>query len=126
MIDFYIADKLPTLNEYIQAERSNLYIASDLKRKTEDMIIAFIIKTKQGEAKEPYFITFTWYEKNKKRDKDNVCFAKKFILDAMQKSGVLPNDNNRYITGFKDEFVYGKEQGVLVRVKGADDEENTV
>ena len=52
-----------------------------------------------------------------KRDKDNVAFAKKYILDALQKSGILPNDNNKYIAGFIDTFVYEKCDKVVVEIK---------
>ena len=56
------------------------------------------------------------YEQTKRRDKDNVAFAKKFILDALQKSGVLKNDNNKYILGFQDEFVYRQGDKVVVEI----------
>lgn len=54
-------------------------------------------------------ITFNWYEKTKRRDKDNIAFSKKFILDAMQKAKIIKNDNNNYILGFKDLFFYDKK-----------------
>ena len=41
------------------------------------------------EYKNPIKIHFHWVEENKKRDLDNVCFAKKFILDSMVKAGKL-------------------------------------
>ena len=52
---------------------------------------------------------FCWYEKNRKRDPDNICFAKKFILDAMVKNHVLPNDSQKYIKGFRDLFYIDKD-----------------
>ena len=64
----------------------------------------------------PVYIKFIWYEQNCKRDKDNVAFAKKFILDALQKSGILPNDNNQYVLGFQDEFVYRQGDKVEVEI----------
>ena len=65
----------------------------------------------------PVHVTFVWLEPNHRRDKDNVAFAKKFILDALQKKGVLPNDNNKWISGFTDEFIYGKGEGVIVTLE---------
>lgn len=54
-------------------------------------------------------IEFSWYEKNKRRDKDNVAFAKKFILDAMQEMGILENDGWQQVIGFSDYFFIDKE-----------------
>ena len=65
----------------------------------------------------PVHITFVWHEPNKRRDKDNVAFAKKFILDALQKAGRLKNDNNKYVKGFTDKFVYDGTEGVEVHIE---------
>lgn len=62
-------------------------------------------------------IHFTWHEKDRRRDKDNVAFAKKFVLDALQKCGVLLNDNNQVIAGFTDSFRYGEDYGVTVEIE---------
>ena len=121
MISFYIDGKLPALNDYIRVTRSNRYASSKLKKETEDMILWQIKLAKKGIAEPPYIIKFIWYEKTKRRDKDNVCFAKKFILDALQKSKTIEDDGNRYIKGFKDLFIYGKKQGVEVYILGADE-----
>ena len=37
-------------------------------------------------------IVFRWIEPNRRRDKDNVAFAKKFILDSLQEVGIIKND----------------------------------
>jgi Holliday junction resolvase RusA-like endonuclease len=118
LIKFTVDGRLPTLNEYTRASRGNKYASASLKRDTEDIIIAYIRKTLTGECKPPYFITFRWYEDSKRRDKDNVCFAKKFILDALQTCGVIENDSNKYISGFRDLFYYGNEQKVVIEIEG--------
>ena len=115
---FYIDGRIPTLNEYIKCERSNRYAAAKLKEKTEIMIITAIKKTGNGEIPKPFVLKTTWYEKTKRRDKDNVAFAKKFILDALQKGGYIENDNNKNVMGFSDEFIYGEKQGALVSLEG--------
>jgi Holliday junction resolvase RusA-like endonuclease len=98
--------------------KTSKYDGNRMKSDTEDSII-WILKPKKTKIGCPVFLDFIWYEKTMKRDKDNVAFAKKFILDAMQKAGMLPNDNNQYIKGFTDNFIYGKEDKVkvIVRVK---------
>lgn len=116
MIEITIKTKLPSCNEYILACRNNKYLASKLKKDTENKIIYEFreqkvkrLVNKYNKDQKPYFITFKWYEKTKRRDKDNISFSKKFILDALQKDNIIKNDNNNYITGFKDLFYYDKD-----------------
>lgn len=113
MISFKIPFRLPSLNEYIDKCRGNRYGGAKLKKDTEDRIM-WILNTRHFLIASPVHVTFIWHEPNKKRDKDNVAFAKKFILDALQKSGRLENDNNKYIVGFTDKFIYDKSEGVEV------------
>ena len=114
MHSFKIPFKLPSLNDYINACRRNKYAGASFKKKTEEPIV-WILNTKRFVIDKPVRVTFVWHEPNKRRDKDNVAFAKKFILDALQKAGKLKNDNNQYIAGFNDDFVYGDE-GVEVLI----------
>lgn len=64
----------------------------------------------------PVKIKFTWVEGNKRRDLDNVAFAKKFVLDAMVKGKNLKDDNRKNVTCFTDDFQYGKEFKVILEV----------
>jgi len=60
------------------------------------------------------FVTFAWHEPNRRRDADNVAFAKKFILDALVGLGVLPDDSRKYVTGFADEFHVDRQRPRIV------------
>lgn len=117
-----IVGKMPSLNEYIEACRRNAHCGARLKCNVEAGIIPQLAKLTKIEK--PVHITFIWHEINKRRDKDNVAAAKKFILDAMQKSGKLINDNNNYITGFSDYFEYGaKENAVTLIIESGEKNE---
>lgn len=83
--------KLPSCNTYINECRKNRYAAATMKRETEEMIGWFIKYLTPVEK--PCIIHFTWIEKHLNRDADGVTFGKKFILDAMVKCGVLPDDS---------------------------------
>lgn len=109
-----IHGKLPSLNDYVRACRSNAHAGAKLKKDTEALIMWQMGRFYK--IKNPCFVTFEWHEKTRRRDKDNVAFAKKFVFDAMQKAGKLRNDNNDCITGFTDRFVYGVPYGVKVTV----------
>lgn len=110
-----IRGKLPSLNEYVEACRRNAFQGASLKRSVEQGVAWQVIKMKPLD--EPCYFIFTWYEETKRRDKDNVSTARKYIFDALQKAGKLKNDNNRYIIGFEDRFIYGKDQGVEIVIK---------
>lgn len=107
--------KLPSLNDYINECRKNRYAGANMKLKIESDI-AWYIKT-LPQYKNPIKVHFHWIEGNKRRDLDNVCFAKKFILDCMVKCGKLKDDNRNCVTGFTDTFEYGKETKVILYIE---------
>lgn len=106
MIKVVIDEKLPSLNEYINACRTNKYVAAKMKRDIEQLIGYYILRLPRFEK--PVKIHFHWVEGNEKRDIDNVAFAKKFILDALVKYHKLENDNRKNVYAFTDTFEYKK------------------
>lgn len=114
-MNFVIDMKLPSLNDYVKANRTNPKYANSYKQKIQSQINMFLLNMPKYER--PIKIHFTWIEGNKKRDLDNVAFAKKFILDAMVKYGHLKDDNRRYVTAFTDSFEYGKETKVILKIE---------
>ena len=107
--------KLPSCNEYINACRTNYHAGNNLKKQVEDNIIWYLKGLPKFEH--PIKINFIWIDKNKKRDLDGICFAKKFILDAMQKCGKLENDNRKWVTGFTDSFAIGDDYKVILEIE---------
>ena len=106
--------KLPSLNEYVNVCRTNPYKASKFKKDLERDIGYFLQKLPEFEK--PVKIHFHWIEENRRRDLDNVAAAKKFILDAMVKVGVLTDDNRKCVAAFTDTFSYDKEAKVVVEI----------
>ena len=107
--------RLPSLNQYINECRKNKYAGANMK-KTVDRDIEYYIN-QLPKYDRPVKIHFIWVEENKRRDLDNVCFAKKFILDSMVKAGKLKDDNRNYVVGFEDSFKYDKESKVILEVE---------
>ena len=107
--------KLPSLNEYIRVCRSNPFQASKFKKDLESDIACYLAKLPRFEN--PVKISFHWVEDNKRRDLDNVCYAKKHILDAMVKAGKLKDDNRKFVTAFTDTFEYAKEAKVILTIE---------
>lgn len=98
-----INGRFPSLNEYINAERSNRYMGSKMKKAYTQLVWAEA-KNQKLRKIHPVEIIFTWYEKNQKRDKDNVAFAKKFILDGLVEAKVLDGDGWKGYGDFMDRF----------------------
>jgi Holliday junction resolvase RusA-like endonuclease len=61
-------------------------------------------------------VCFEWHEKTKRRDADNIASAKKFILDALVKNGVLVDDSRKYVVGFHDAIIDDTEDFVRVEL----------
>lgn len=108
--------RLPSCNEYINACRTNRYMAASLKKRTETELLWYLRKLPKFEK--PVTIKFTWVSEPKdRRDLDGICFAKKFILDALQQAGKLSNDNRKHVVGFQDEFIWGANYEVRLEVE---------
>ena len=107
--------RLPSLNEYINACRANRFQGSKMKKQLESEIGIFIARLPEFEH--PVRIHFHWIEENQRRDLDNICFAKKFILDSMVKHGKLMDDNRKNVCDFHDHFFYSKEKEFKVILK---------
>lgn len=90
------------LNKYIDAERGNRYSAAKLKKQNMDDAMKQLVGNKKAVI--PCKIKFLWITKDERVDADNVCFAKKFLLDSLVKKGVLKNDSRKYVKGFIDDF----------------------
>ena len=110
---------MPSLNQYINECRTNPYKASKFKKDLERDIGYYLQKLPSFDK--PVKIHFHWIEQNRRRDLDNVAAAKKFILDAMVKVGVLTNDNRKCVAAFTDTFSYDKEAKVVVEIMEVDE-----
>lgn len=110
-----IPGTLPTLNQYVNAERTNRFAAAKIKRKTQETIMWQMLGHPVFEGH--VYVAFTWIRPDMKSDKDNVAFAKKFILDALQEAGVIKNDSWRMCTPFDLGFKVNKDNPrTIVRI----------
>ena len=117
---FTIQGELPDLNTYINAERGNRYAGASLKKKATDKVVWSI---KESGCKETnlknIFLNITYFCKNKRKDKDNIAFAKKFIFDGLQKAGVIKNDGFSNINRWFEYFDIDKENPrIYVEIRG--------
>lgn len=109
MVKITIPFTLPGLNEYIAAERSSRYKAAQLKHRCENSVSLALKQQLRRPLKEPVFMEYHWIEKDKRRDRDNICaYGRKIIQDTLVKSKLLKNDGWGNISGFSDSFAVDK------------------
>ena len=110
---FTVPGILPGLNDYLKAERnftrrggSAHSAGNDMKQENQMLICnAIHIQLKRLKIRRPVYISYRFYEPNRRRDLDNIAgVAHKFIQDSLVRCGVLANDGWEHITGFSDAF----------------------
>ncbi len=114
-----ISGRFPSYNEVTQTNRGKqgIYLGNKLKRKWTE-IVAWECK---GQKIRPFTkqidIDFLWVCKDKRRDKDNIMSAQKFIFDGLQAAGVIKNDGWNEIREIKHKFIKSAKEKVIVRME---------
>jgi Holliday junction resolvase RusA-like endonuclease len=103
-VSFSVFGTLPGLNEYVEANRRNRQQGARMKRSAETLIMQYVRVARLEPFVGPVILSFAWHERDRRRDCDNIAFAKKFILDALVKTRILTDDGRQYVVGFSDEF----------------------
>lgn len=107
IVKYVIKGKLTGLNMYTRLNRAH-WSAGAQEKECMDNYIMWQLNPLQRILK-PVKVIITWCEPNRMRDPDNIASAKKFILDALVKRGVLENDGWKQIVSFADYFKVDKE-----------------
>lgn len=105
---FEIPGKLPTLNQYVDAERSNRFYAAKVKRQAQAEVRTAIAAGAPS-FKGAVAVWIYWVRPDMRSDKDNVAFAKKFVLDALQEAGVIRKDSWKLCTPYDIGFAVNKD-----------------
>lgn len=117
--------KLPGMNEMIDAAKktirrkarshSILTMYSIMKKKWINLVSDAVLEAKIQPV-DKFFLQLIWTEPSKKRDPDNIAAFIKFILDGMQKAGVIKNDGWSEVQGWTNGFQVGEARSVKVRI----------
>lgn len=101
-----IKGKLPGLNEYTDGNRTHQNKGARMKTEAQELVQWSIYSQLRGlRIRKPVFLLYTFYEKDKRRDHDNVsAFAHKIIQDALVECGTLLDDGWSCVTGYLDRF----------------------
>lgn len=110
MVTIIIPRELMDLNQYIDAQRVNFRVGNKVKQQ-ETAFCAAVFTPYRLEIRQlplPLDIEYHWFCKDRRKDKDNICFARKFILDGLINSGAIKNDGWNEVGGFSDCFYVDK------------------
>lgn len=128
-IEFMIPRRLDGMNEIIASSKREIKFLRRRKKRVYEItqrkaeLEAFIgVQIRRQLPRDLHiaklFVDFIWLEHDARRDPDNIAAGKKFILDALVKSGIISNDGHATIVGFSDTFFTGcKRPGVRVVLK---------
>lgn len=106
-----IPDRLPGLNEYQAACRSNKFVGAKMKQTAQMQCECAMLRARRDKVHfDKVDVEITWIEKNKRRDKDNISFGRKFIFDALQSMGILDNDGWGQIGDITERFDVDKKE----------------
>lgn len=105
---YTINGTLATLNDHDKANRYNRFAGAKLKKEMTELV-AWQVKGKPKITK-PCVLSFSWYISSK-CDYDNICFARKYLLDGMVKAGILKDDSPKYVLGFGGDSFIKVEKG---------------
>ncbi len=96
-----IPHQLATLNDHDSANRANKFLGAKLKQEQTHLVSLYC--KREPKHTKPVFVEFEWHYSGK-HDLDNIAFAKKYVLDGLVKAGVIPNDDQKHVIGFNDQF----------------------
>ena len=114
MSEILIEHRFTSLNDYIEAERSNKYIAAHIKKNETEIARVSALTSGVTIDRYPVSILFQWHRTDQRTDPDNIQFGAKFILDGLVKAGVLENDSWKHIKGIQHEFFLSAHDYVTV------------
>lgn len=111
-----VPGRLPGLNEYTDACRTNPRAGAKMKQQAQDIVMWHILAhLRRVRFTKPVFLLFTFYEQDRRRDRDNVSsFARKVIQDALVKCDTLQDDGWDHVTGYLDRFEVDKKNPRIV------------
>lgn len=105
-----IPGRFDGLNEFIEANRTfrgSWNAGNDMKNRDQKRIRQYLPKV---HIDRPVYLEYSFYERNARRDKDNVSgYFHKIFQDALVDAGILKNDGWKNIIGFSDSFYVDKK-----------------
>lgn len=106
-----IPRELMDLNKYVDIQRAHFRAGNGAKQRETATCAAIFApyRLEIQQISQPLNFEFHWFCKDRRKDKDNICFAKKFIFDGLIQAGVIKNDGWNEVGDFNDRFYVDKD-----------------
>lgn len=114
-----IEGSLTDLNTYINAERTNRFIAAKIKKNETWRVAQECRASKLQPMQKVRLMTCYWFSPNERKDADNIEFGKKYICDGLVEAGILPDDSRKHTDStIHNHYVDSKRPRVEVVLEG--------
>lgn len=94
---YVLRSSLPSLNDYIDAERGYWASAATLKKAATINVQKEVMTQNRKPVNGMMDVDIYWITPNNREDADNVYFGVKFILDGLVKAKVLGQDGRKNV-----------------------------
>lgn len=99
-----IPGRLPALNEMIDEARGNRYKNAGSKKRYTLLCSTIIKQHKIPKLTKKVDVFVTWYEKDKRRDPDNIACGMKYFMDGLMLANIIDNDGHNQIGDIHNHF----------------------
>ena len=106
---FTVKGRMAGLNEYTDACKAHWSLGAKMKRNEQEKAMWAIKAARLKPFERPVSVRILWVEKDMARDEDNVAFAAKFVMDALVKTGVLPDDGRKWVRSIASEICVDRD-----------------
>lgn len=110
-ITFEIPGEMTDLNTHLKKTNTHWAGGQSIKNH-ETQKVKLIASQYRSEAEDlelPVDVHFHWVCSSRRKDKDNIRFAAKYILDGLEAAGIIPNDGWKEIGKLSDTFERDKD-----------------
>lgn len=94
------------MNDVINKSKQHWAIYAKMKQEATELVKYSALKLPKFKNK--IYLEITYFVKNRKKDMDNIAFAKKFIFDGLVEAEKIKNDGWGEIAGWKESFEVDK------------------
>jgi len=105
---FAMQGRLESLNQTLKIPKYR-FIQSFRRQQMKRQIARWILYSNVPKFKGPVKVHFTWVEKDKRRDRDNIRAGSKVILDALVKMERIKNDSQKWLVELTDSYLVDKD-----------------
>lgn len=117
---FTYVGRLAGRNKEISANRSHWAAGAKVKADNEEVLRwAIRVAQMQGDIepiKKPVEVYIEWHDAPRHRDVDNIQSSTKYILDALKETGILPDDNQKWVKQVWQKVIPDADDYVIVEL----------